>query len=396
MVIDQTAVKKDNISNKSALVRAINSQHGSVCVARDLTHPNVIIDNKRYVDFTSFDYFGLNCDVRIKNSLTEATQTTWWTTGSTRKIYGTSQELLNLETELALWFQTKSALTFGSRNQAVFSLITNLVTERDLVLVDIDSTSPVSDAAFQVGATINTLDLTDINWLESVRALTKRHPADGKIYCYFEEVSSIHGSKVPSTFVIESLKKLSVTPICDVTYSLGFSAPTILNSKQNDLTKEHIYIGSFGFSVPGIGAFVAGGETISKLRNLSNALLNEAVIPPIVAKLNLSSIYLLNELYLKSSLLLERSKDFRLKIALNSPVEIDTLIESPILTVSLPTPSAAKSMHEHLLNNCILCTRVSRGIIRSESSLIRIIIGLSHTEDHLMQILRALSDTRRG
>ncbi len=389
-------MKKDNLSNQSIKTASLSSQHGSACVSRDLTHPNVVIDNKRFVDFSSFDYFGLNCDIRIKNSLAEAIQTTSWTTGSTRKIYGTSQELLNLETELAQWFQTKSAITFSSRNQAVFSLITNLVTERDLVLVDIDSTSPVSDAAFQVGATVNTLDLTDINWLETVRALSKRHPADGKVYCYFEEISSVHGSKVQSTFVIESLKKLSVIPICDVTYSLGFSAPTILNSKKGDITKEHLFIGSFGFSVPGIGAFIAGGETIGKLKNISSALLNEAALPPVLAKLNLNSIYLLNELYLKSSLLLEKSKEFRLKISQNSPVEIDTLIESPILTLNLPNSSAAKALYEHLLSNNILCSRVSRGILRSESSLIRLIVGLAHSEDHLLLVLRALSDTRRG
>src|ERR1019366_7365110 len=87
----------------------------------------VTLDGKRVLNFCSNDYLGLANDVRIKRAALEAIEEYGLASGASRLVCGHMFPHEKLETELALFKKTESALVYSSGYMANTGIIPALM-----------------------------------------------------------------------------------------------------------------------------------------------------------------------------------------------------------------------------------------------------------------------------
>jgi len=104
----------------------------------------------------SWDFLNLNLEPHFKRAAQRQIEESGIGVASSRGSAGTSRQLLCCENKLAQFLGCESALLFSSTNQAIFTLLTSLLSDRDLVVYEELLQSPVGDAAYLMGADIGT------------------------------------------------------------------------------------------------------------------------------------------------------------------------------------------------------------------------------------------------
>ena len=98
--------------------------------------PEVEIDGRRFINFSSNDYLGLANDPQLRDAATGAINEFGLGAGASRLISGNLSPHLGLERALAKWKGTEAALCFSSGYGAALGTIPALVTKNDVVLLD--------------------------------------------------------------------------------------------------------------------------------------------------------------------------------------------------------------------------------------------------------------------
>ena len=183
----------------------------------------IINDGKPFLDFTSFDYFNFSQDPKLKENLFRSAHLSSIISAAPRSLGGTSTEHVELEVSLSRFFRQSTAIFLSSRNQAVLTLITGLIAENDIVIFDEDTSAPVSDACYLVGATSHPVDLLSDTWTHSLAKIVSQSKVGSKVFLFIEEVSSVTGIRIPIKDTLSHLKYLGITLILDTGNSLGLT-----------------------------------------------------------------------------------------------------------------------------------------------------------------------------
>jgi glycine C-acetyltransferase len=98
--------------------------------------PEIEIDGRCFVNFSSNDYLGLANDPRLREAAMAAIGEFGLGAGASRLISGTQSPHVRLERALAKWKGTEAALCFSSGYAAALGTIPALVTKDDVILLD--------------------------------------------------------------------------------------------------------------------------------------------------------------------------------------------------------------------------------------------------------------------
>ena len=96
----------------------------------------IILDGKRVLNFCSNDYLGLADDERVKKAAIEAIAEYGLGSGASRLVCGNMGPHEKLETELALFKNTESALVYSSGYMANTGIIPALMGRQSVVISD--------------------------------------------------------------------------------------------------------------------------------------------------------------------------------------------------------------------------------------------------------------------
>jgi 8-amino-7-oxononanoate synthase len=367
---------------------------GLQTTTRTFLTQNTFIGNKSFIDFTSYDYFSLYHKSKSKDYFLESVQTHSIANSYVYSNYGVSQEHKNIEIELSRIFNKTHSLLFHSKNQASFSLLTFLLSENDLIIYDINTCAPVVDAAYLIGCQIKPVNLKDPNITTVLNDFIKSIDARKKIYLYYEEISGTDGHEVIADNFLLNISHLNIIPIIDVTYSMGYLSPNH-SSTFNNIYKNCYFVGTFGFSVPGIGGFISGGAVLESLKASSNSLKNEPILPPAIAHYNLLNLLYLQEMIFISQKLKENILHFRGIISgssKNFSINLNSI--SPIISLVFRDSISAKFAQKKLFDSGFLTSLSAYNDIKSELCILRLIINISSTEEQLIKVARILSEIR--
>lgn len=360
---------------------------------------DISIGNSRFVDFTSFDFLSLCEDHRIRTLFIDSFSKAPHSLGSMRGLSGTSVELQYLEIQISKLLAVNNSIFCSSKNQAVFSCLSNLLTERDTIFIDVDATAPAADAAYLVGAQIHLIDCTNPNWVLTVIERSKALPAGAKAFCFFDELSPVTGVMQERLITLSKLKQHQIIPVVDITHSILLKKNLLdppLFSVPSDKSlhpAHHFFIGAFGFSVPGFGAFIAGDSDVDLIKTMSNSLFIEPAPLPAACLAQSRILEFIPEYELKIPEIFERRIDFISKLS-TSPfsLSVESSESSPIVVINCQTAQIALSLTEYLFERKILVARVPRGTLRSEPSLVRFVISSRHNDGDFEKLFSALSE----
>ena len=350
----------------------------------------IVYQGKTCLDFTNWDFFNLAVHPRVKRALCQAIDQDGTGIRAGRLSSGTSAEHLICEKRLAQIYAQESAFLFSSRNQAVFTLITSLCTEGDLIVLGDNVQTPVADAAYFIGAETLVVNLSNSSSLEA--ALTRGLP-NRRCFVFLETISSLTAEQVDLAAISATAHRLGAFLIIDESNAFtacGLRGTGVLEMCNLQPGRGAVLLDlSLAAAMAG-SAVISSRETLDRLLNNSKTLTWEAALPPLLARGISETIDLAELMVLEREQLKQKSDYFKTEL---SKLILGKGMEAGSALVCLPCESlkAASDLRTFLLAQQILCDRVvARGHLR-EQAYLRFLINAGHKIEDFNIVLEALA-----
>lgn len=348
------------------------------------------IRGRNVVDFTSWDFLNISTNPRFKRAVQSAIENRGFSAQSARLSSGTTEEHLLAESRAAKFFGAESAILFSSRNQAILSLVTAIVQERDVVLVSDIGHNPSVDAASMIGAVVSQFSPEDPHSLDL--ELEKVRSARGKLVL-IDSVSFITGKRIDLPSILAVLRKHDAYLVLDESFAVGACGIRGAGVSEDLLCGTQL-IGIIADSAYGLasqGCLLAGSKTlVSFIVNRSKTFKFEIAGSPASAAAIESAINLI-ELQLT-----EREKlAVKARKISSALVQIGLLTsedECAVISIAYDRIATASQYSSALFQKGFLVDCFNVGKFLSTSAVIRLVVRSIHTDKQIEMLLQAISD----
>lgn len=235
---------------------------------------------KELICFDSNSYLGLHLHPRVVAATHRAIDEMGFGTPSAQLLGGTNRWLLALEEELADFHDREAALVYPSGYQANLGILSGLLREDDLVVVDAFSHASIHDGARFAGCRTEHYAHNEMRDLE--RVLAARAPHARGVLIAADGLFSMHGDIVPLPEMREIADRHGARIMIDEAHATG-----LLGSSGRGL-EEHfglrnaidVLMGTFSKAPGSVGGYVCGDRAlIEYLRYFSRPSIFTATLP---------------------------------------------------------------------------------------------------------------------
>jgi 8-amino-7-oxononanoate synthase len=263
---------------------------------------------KNIHDFSSNDYLGLSKNQDLINHAIHFIKENGMGSTGSRLLSGDHAIFHTLESTVAQWKNTESALLFNSGYQANIGTLQALLSPSDIVFMDKLCHASLIDGVRMSGATLHRYKHNDMHHLktllEKYRSPEKPHK---NTWIVTEYLFSMDGDFAPIN-VLSMLKKTYNTKLyIDESHATGIHAI--------DLSDADIIMGTFGKALGSSGAYIATSALIKNyLIQTARSLIYSTAQPPLIAAWNISAIDYVQKHPNLANDVLEKSAFFREKL----------------------------------------------------------------------------------
>lgn len=350
--------------------------------------PELRIDGRDVLNFSSNDYLGFAADPRVSEALADGARRYGSGSGAAHLICGHSSAHHALEEELAAFTGRERALLFSTGYMANVGTIAALAGRGDVVLQDRLNHASLLDGARLSGARLLRYAHSDLDALEeqltTQDATRKLIATDG--------VFSMDGDLAPLAKIAGCAQRHDAWLMLDDAHGLG-----VLGAHGGgcceyfglDADAVPILVGTLGKAFGTFGAFMAGDETlIEYLIQHARSYIYTTALPPAVAHATRTSLRLAQEESWRRAQLQTLIARFRDGArALNV-----TLMDSftPIQPLLVGDTMRAVQISEALYEQGILISAIRPPTVPEGSARLRITFTANHTEQHVDRLLETL------
>lgn len=358
--------------------------------ALPLPDGKVRIDGRDYLDLTSTDFLGLSGHPALLAAVHQGVDAPGGLgSGGARLTTGTRSEHVALERRIARLVGAPAALVFSSKNQAVMSLVTLVTQENDIIYCDERCQSPVSDAAYLVGAHVVPFDGQRPETLE--RECEKQRAAAGEKFVFMESISAAAGDVLPVEQLSPLLLRFGLNLCLDESFGLG-----LLGVRGEGLASRFspfpaAVFGALGHATAGFGAFVAGSEElVAYLVSRSKTFQVEGALPPYVMHACAEALDLCEVAHqrrLMLGALVQHVRSGLAQLGITTPPS-----PSPIIAIGFERARFARGLVSSLAQRGFLVDMIVDSRTLSARGAVRISITTNHTSADLDRLVRALHE----
>ena len=225
---------------------------------------------REFINFSSNDYLGLAGHPALGQAAREAIEQFGVGSGASRLICGSLQPHHELESALAKWQGTESALVFSTGFAAAQGVLTSLLGRGDVVILDKKAHASMIDGAKLSGATLRIFRHNDLENLEKL--LQWAADRGGRVLVASESVFSMDGDHAPLAGIVELKERYGAWLMLDEAHAVGLYGPLGQGLAAAGGLGERIEIrmGTLGKAVGAAGGFICGS------RQLVDLLVNKA------------------------------------------------------------------------------------------------------------------------
>lgn len=262
-------IKDQNLYRKLRSIQLTSPVHGELA-------------GQKITLFCSNDYLGLSFDSDLKKKYEKIAVESGLGSGAARLISGTRPEHIVFEKEIAKFLGKDSALLYSSGYLANLGVLSGLLGEKDLIVMDKLSHASLIDAAKLSGARFRVYPHGNTKRLDEI--LSTETSAERKAIVT-DSVFSMDGDKGPLKELIRLKKKHNAFLILDEAHGFGVFGKNGKGAAEADkvLTDVDVYIATLSKAVGLIGGVVAGKrELIDYLINRSRTFIYDTALPPAV------------------------------------------------------------------------------------------------------------------
>jgi len=373
--------------NQALLELEANSQIRT-CRNIDTAQASRIRHNDRwFILFGSNNYLGLNGHPDITQASVQATETFGTGSGGSRLTTGTTPIHNDLETALAKFKGTESALLFNTGYMANLGVISSITDKSWTILSDkLNHASIVDGALLTQARTLRykTMDMDDLR-----KKLTKVETPHKLIIT--DGIFSMDGEIAPLGEISKLAKEFGCLLAVDDAHGFGVLG---LNGRgtASELCVGHnvdIHIGTFSKAVPSVGGYVAGKKSvIDWIRNSARSFIFSTSLPASAVAASLKSIELLPVADDRRTRL--RNNIIRFKTGLkemNIPVHDDM---TPIIPIIIGTSEDALRISDYLCEEGYYVPAIRPPTVAHGTSRLRVSLMATHTPAEIDGLLKTI------
>jgi 8-amino-7-oxononanoate synthase len=372
-------LKRENLFRKP---RTISSLRG----------PEIEIEGKRYINFSSNNYLGLADSPLLKKAALEAMEKYGIGSGASRLMSGTLNVHKELEQKIAQFKGEEDALVFPTGYMANLGAISTLAGKGDAVIVDRLNHASIIDGAKLSRARIFVYPHRDTKALEKV---LKRAGAFRKRLVITDTLFSMDGDIAPLPGILGLCRKYKSLLMVDEAHATG-----VFGKRGSGLVEEYglsgeidIVMGTMSKALGGLGGYIAGkNRIIEYLRQKARTFIYTTSLPVSLAASSLRAIE-----YIENNS--EERKNFRKKAEYvrNGLLGLGyNLINSgsQIIPVMIGPGDKTVNIEKYLFEQGLFIIAIRPPTVPKGSSRFRITIMANHKEEHLHRLLIAFENIR--
>jgi 8-amino-7-oxononanoate synthase len=350
-------------------------------------------EGKTLINFSSNDYLGLARHPQvIRRSCEYASRYGAGATAS-RLICGTFGAHRQLEEKLAAVYKAEAALLFNSGFQANSTLLATLTDRNSLILADKFSHNSMLQGSLLSRAELQRFDHNNLSHLESLLKRSRSKPYSRRLIVT-ETIFSMDGDRSPLEEIIHLAEKYNALLYVDDAHAAGVWGSDGLGLAAHKVGID-VLLGTCGKAFGAYGAFVICSQKLKKyLINFCPGFIFTTALPPSVIGSIDAALDLLpgmneqrNSYYGRIEYLRQALQDKGFDTGPST---------SQIIPVIVGDESKALDLARWLEQRGLLAVAVRPPTVPENGSRIRITLTLRHTDDHIRQLITALTEWKRG
>ena len=253
-----------------------------------------VFKGKRLIMCGSNNYLGLTTNPKVRQAAKDAIDRFGTSCTGSRFLNGTLEMHEQLERELADWVGKQAALVFSTGMQTNLGVISALVGEEDVVILDKEDHASIVDGAKLSSGKIKRFFHNDLKSLEQTLADV---PAEKGKLVVVDGLFSMEGDIAPLPGIIALCKKFGARLMVDDAHALGVLGGGRGTAAHFGVTKNvDLIMSTFSKSLASLGGFIAGDEVvIHYIKHHARSLIFSASIPPSNAAAALAALQVIRE-----------------------------------------------------------------------------------------------------
>jgi glycine C-acetyltransferase len=254
-------------SRASALLGTLRERgtHREMRVMTGAQSTRMSVDGRDVLLFAGSNYLDLAHHPEVVEAAARAARDVGCAAGGSRLITGNLALHETLESELADFLGSQSALLFGTGYMANLGVIPALVGDGDALISDELNHASIIDAARLSRARLRVFPHGDLAALEA--ALRSASGEAGRVLLAVDGIYSMDGDLAPLASMVELAKRYGAMLLVDDAHGTGTLGAEGRGSAEHAGVSGEIdvHIGTLGKSLGSFGAFVAGSHKLREL-----------------------------------------------------------------------------------------------------------------------------------
>lgn len=256
---------------------------------------HTVIGNRDLINFSSYDYCGLNGDPRVTGAARIAMETFGTSVSASRVVSGERPFHRALERAIARFLGVEDAVAMVSGHATNVTTIGHLLGPKDLVLADAFIHNSITEGVRLAGATRLTFRHNDLDHLEELLS-ANRHKF-GRALVAVEGLYSMDGDSPPLGRLVRLKNRYDAWLLVDEAHALGVVGATGRGLAERDGVDPNaveIWMGTLSKTLSSCGGFIAGSSALVEyLKATAPGFVFSVGMPPSVAAAALEALAVL-------------------------------------------------------------------------------------------------------
>lgn len=352
----------------------------------------IVMNNRKYLDFSSSNYLGLRDDSRIIEKMKEALDIYGFGSGASRLVVGNSKPFTDLENYLSALENKEKTLVFNSGYDLNLGVISSIANEKTHIFCDKLNHASIYDGIRLSGAKLVRYKHNDI--MDLKKQLEKYKDIEDKLLIT-DTVFSMDGDRAKLTEIVGLKKEFGFRIMIDEAHAGGILGKTGMGLVEElGLGKEiDIIMGTFSKAYGGQGAYLVGDkEFIDYIINTCRSLIYTTALPPSVIEGNMKALELSVKESFRRAKLMKNSEYLR-----NQLKELGYNIgntSTHIIPILLKDNEEVLKYHESLLGEGIFISAIRKPTV--VQARLRISLGYNIELEDINYFLEKLKEIKRS
>jgi 8-amino-7-oxononanoate synthase len=339
------------------------------------------IAGKAVLNFSSYDYLGLNGHPEIVEAAKAAIDRYGVSASASRHVAGERPVHRALERALAEHYGVDDSLVFVSGYATNLGVIGHLVGPKDLVIYDSLAHNSIVMGGVLSGATRRSFAHNDLGDLDRILASSRDRYA--RVLIVVEGLYSMDGDYPDLPGLIEIKNRHSAWLMVDEAHAFGVLGRRGYGTAEHfglDPKLVDIWMGTLSKTLAGCGGYIAGcNELIEYLRLTVGSFVYSVGMPPVIAASALKALELLHREPERVATLQRNGTTFRL-LALERGLDVGSGAGTAICPVIVADSLPAVMLSNRLLERGINVQPVTHPAVPAKASRLRFFLTALHSD----------------